>query len=97
MLDRNLYTIRGVPFTEVRSIRRHTPAFGWQYVIIVLSSGKLILSLLPFSKFAVHSYILVDLPILLGCKFKVFLNCDCTFDCILSLTLPIDALNSDAF
>ncbi|KAA0063533.1 TBC1 domain family member 15 [Cucumis melo var. makuwa] len=37
--DRNLYTIRGVPFTEVRSIRRHTPAFGWQYVIIVLSSG----------------------------------------------------------
>ncbi|XP_022143099.1 TBC1 domain family member 15 isoform X1 [Momordica charantia] len=37
--DRNLYTIRAVPFTEVRSIRRHTPAFGWQYVIVVLSSG----------------------------------------------------------
>ncbi|KAL9260042.1 TBC1 domain family member 15-like protein [Drosera capensis] len=37
--DRNLYTIRLVEFTEVRSIRRHTPALGWQYVIIVLSSG----------------------------------------------------------
>ncbi|XP_052182237.1 uncharacterized protein LOC127794943 isoform X4 [Diospyros lotus] len=37
--DRNLYTIRAVPFTDVRSIRRHTPALGWQYIIIVLSSG----------------------------------------------------------
>ncbi|CAJ1944606.1 unnamed protein product [Sphenostylis stenocarpa] len=37
--DRNLYTIRAVPFTEIRSIRRHTPALGWQYIIVVLSSG----------------------------------------------------------
>lgn len=37
--DRSLYTIKAVPFTEVRSIRRHTPALGWQYVIVVLSSG----------------------------------------------------------
>ncbi|CAN8252709.1 unnamed protein product [Cochlearia groenlandica] len=37
--DRSLYTITAVPFTEVRSIRRHTPALGWQYVIVVLSSG----------------------------------------------------------
>ncbi|GAB2300302.1 hypothetical protein Dimus_034338 [Dionaea muscipula] len=37
--DRNLYMIRQLEFTEVRSIRRHTPAFGWQYVIVVLSSG----------------------------------------------------------
>ncbi|KDP30256.1 hypothetical protein JCGZ_17038 [Jatropha curcas] len=37
--DRNLYTIRAVPFTDVRSIRRHTPTLGWQYVIVVLSSG----------------------------------------------------------
>lgn len=37
--DRNLYTIRAVPFSGVRSIRRHTPALGWQYVIVVLSSG----------------------------------------------------------
>ncbi|PPR86839.1 hypothetical protein GOBAR_AA33862 [Gossypium barbadense] len=36
---KNLYTIRAVPFTDVRSIRRHTPAFGWQYIIVVLSSG----------------------------------------------------------
>ncbi|PSS20939.1 TBC1 domain family member 15 like [Actinidia chinensis var. chinensis] len=37
--DRNLYTIRAVPFTDVRSIRRHTPPLGWQYIIVVLSSG----------------------------------------------------------
>lgn len=37
--DMNLYTIRAVPFTEVRSICRHNPAFGWQYIIVVLSSG----------------------------------------------------------
>ncbi|KAH1217061.1 TBC1 domain family member 15 [Glycine max] len=37
--DRNLYIIRAVPFTDIRSIRRHNPAFGWQYVIVVLSSG----------------------------------------------------------
>ncbi|OIV99898.1 hypothetical protein TanjilG_26236 [Lupinus angustifolius] len=37
--DRNLYTIRAVPFTDIRSVRRHTPALGWQYVIVVLSSG----------------------------------------------------------
>ncbi|KAL9326192.1 hypothetical protein ACSQ67_006837 [Phaseolus vulgaris] len=37
--ERNLYTIRAVPFTEIRSIRRHTPALGWQYIIVVLSSG----------------------------------------------------------
>ncbi|KAL6974153.1 hypothetical protein U1Q18_028338, partial [Sarracenia purpurea var. burkii] len=36
--DRNLYTIREVPFTDVRSIRRHTPTLGWQYIIVVLSS-----------------------------------------------------------
>ncbi|MBA0838776.1 hypothetical protein Goarm_004568, partial [Gossypium armourianum] len=37
---RNLYTIRAVPFADVRSIRRHTPALGWQYIIVVLSFGK---------------------------------------------------------
>ncbi|XP_021760760.1 TBC1 domain family member 15-like isoform X2 [Chenopodium quinoa] len=37
--DRNLYTIRPLPFTDVRSIRRHTPPLGWQYIIVVLSSG----------------------------------------------------------
>ncbi|KAJ8434960.1 hypothetical protein Cgig2_027803 [Carnegiea gigantea] len=37
--DRNLYTIRPLPITDVRSIRRHTPPLGWQYLIVVLSSG----------------------------------------------------------
>ncbi|XP_019452646.1 PREDICTED: TBC1 domain family member 17-like [Lupinus angustifolius] len=37
--DRSLYTIRAVPFTDIRSIRRHTPALGWQYIIVVLSTG----------------------------------------------------------
>ncbi|KAL8152568.1 hypothetical protein V2J09_010328 [Rumex salicifolius] len=37
--DRSLYTIRPLPVSDVRSIRRHNPTFGWQYVIIVLSSG----------------------------------------------------------
>ncbi|KAH9287587.1 hypothetical protein KI387_031704 [Taxus chinensis] len=37
--DRNLYTIRAVPLAEVKSIRRHTPPLGWQYVIVVLISG----------------------------------------------------------
>ncbi|KAI3410592.1 Rab-GAP TBC domain-containing protein [Psidium guajava] len=37
--DRNLYTIKGVSFSDVRSIRRHTPTLGWQYIIVVMSSG----------------------------------------------------------
>ncbi|GAB4828254.1 hypothetical protein Ancab_035166 [Ancistrocladus abbreviatus] len=37
--DTNLYTIRLLPFTDVRYIRRHTPALGWQYVIVVSSDG----------------------------------------------------------
>ncbi|XP_009789609.1 uncharacterized protein [Nicotiana sylvestris] len=37
--DKCLYTLRAVPFSDIRSIRRHTPTLGWQYAIIVLSSG----------------------------------------------------------
>lgn len=37
--DKNLYTIRAVPFSDIKSIRRHIPTLGWQYIIIVLSSG----------------------------------------------------------
>ncbi|KAK1437462.1 hypothetical protein QVD17_03253 [Tagetes erecta] len=37
--DTNLYTIRAVSFSDIHSIRRHTPTIGWQYVIVVLSSG----------------------------------------------------------
>ncbi|KAL3839387.1 hypothetical protein ACJIZ3_023978 [Penstemon smallii] len=44
---KNLYTIRAVPFSDIHSIRRHTPrlirrhtpTLGWQYIIVVLSSG----------------------------------------------------------
>ncbi|PPD86857.1 hypothetical protein GOBAR_DD16205 [Gossypium barbadense] len=38
--DRNLYTIRAVPFADVGSIQRRTPALGWQYIIVVQSFGK---------------------------------------------------------
>ena len=44
--DRNLYTIRAVSLAEMRSIRRHTPAFGLQYIIIVLTSGIYLLNML---------------------------------------------------
>ncbi|CAA7406959.1 unnamed protein product [Spirodela intermedia] len=37
--DRKLYTIKDVPLADVHSIRRHTPTLGWQYIIVVLSSG----------------------------------------------------------
>lgn len=38
--DRNLYTIKGISFSDIRSIRRHNPTLGWQYIIVVMSSGK---------------------------------------------------------
>ncbi|KAI6681604.1 hypothetical protein NL676_035485 [Syzygium grande] len=37
--DRNLYTIKGISFSDIRSIRRHNPTLGWQYIIVVMSSG----------------------------------------------------------
>ncbi|KAJ1700347.1 hypothetical protein LUZ63_000126 [Rhynchospora breviuscula] len=36
--DRNLYAIK-TSLNDVRSVRRHTPPLGWQYIIVVLSSG----------------------------------------------------------
>ncbi|VAI59963.1 unnamed protein product [Triticum turgidum subsp. durum] len=36
---RSLYTIQALPLSDVRFIRRHTPTFGLEYIIIVLSSG----------------------------------------------------------
>jgi hypothetical protein len=38
--DRNLYSIQALPLSDVRFIRRHTPTFGLEYIIIVLSSGE---------------------------------------------------------
>ncbi|RZR74022.1 hypothetical protein BHM03_00031137 [Ensete ventricosum] len=40
--DRNLYTIKSLPVSDVHSIRRHTPALSWPYIIVVLSSGELL-------------------------------------------------------
>lgn len=37
--DRSMYAIKDVPLSDIHSVRRHTPSLGWQYVIIVLSSG----------------------------------------------------------
>ncbi|KAI0504514.1 hypothetical protein KFK09_015466 [Dendrobium nobile] len=37
--DMNLYTIKSVPLTSIHSIRRHIPTIGWQYIIVILSSG----------------------------------------------------------
>ncbi|GAB2221466.1 hypothetical protein Droror1_Dr00012647 [Drosera rotundifolia] len=37
--DRYLYMIRLLEFTEIRSIHQHTPALGWHYVVMLLSSG----------------------------------------------------------
>ncbi|PKU75470.1 TBC1 domain family member 15 [Dendrobium catenatum] len=37
--DRQLYAIKYLPFSDVHSVHRHTPPLGWQYLIIVLSSG----------------------------------------------------------
>ncbi|XP_060172050.1 uncharacterized protein LOC132603146 isoform X1 [Lycium barbarum] len=37
--DKSLYTIRAVSFADIRSIHKHAPTLGWQYAIIVLSSG----------------------------------------------------------
>lgn len=39
MNDRLLYKIEGLSLSQIRSIRRNTPHMGWQYVIIVLTSG----------------------------------------------------------
>lgn len=39
MNDRLLYTIRAIPLTQLKSIRRHAPPLGWQYIIVVLTSG----------------------------------------------------------
>ncbi|PKA48873.1 hypothetical protein AXF42_Ash016389 [Apostasia shenzhenica] len=37
--DINLYTIKAVSLSDICSIRRHIPTLGWQYIIVVLSSG----------------------------------------------------------
>lgn len=45
--DRNLYTIRAVSLSEIRSIRRHTPTLGWNYIIVVLTTGEVLVQEYP--------------------------------------------------
>lgn len=82
-LDRNLYTIRAVPFTDIRSIRRHTPALGWQYIIVVLSSGKVLLMNLRdflFTK-VVFDFLLLCYPRCSNQLFKFY--CQWPFMCMM--------------
>ncbi|KAL4589803.1 hypothetical protein LXL04_002713 [Taraxacum kok-saghyz] len=37
--NKNIYTIGKVRFSDIQSIRGHSPKIGWQYVVISLSSG----------------------------------------------------------
>ncbi|KAI4377334.1 hypothetical protein MLD38_014979 [Melastoma candidum] len=37
--DMSLYAMRGISLSDLHSIRRHMPALGWQYIIVVMSSG----------------------------------------------------------
>ena len=35
----NLYAVHPIPLSEVKAICKHTPSFGWQYIIVVLGNG----------------------------------------------------------
>ena len=37
--DRTMYAVHPIPLSEVKAIRRHTPSFGWQYIVLVLVNG----------------------------------------------------------
>ncbi|GJY88100.1 hypothetical protein Tco_0502728, partial [Tanacetum coccineum] len=68
--------IRAVPFTDIRSIRRHSPAIGWQYVIVVLSSVEALAVLLVASSCQVP----VDLSNLLTCLHHSLNRCNSLAD-----------------
>ena len=34
-----MYAIHPIPLSEVKAIRKHTPSFGWQYIVVVLVNG----------------------------------------------------------
>lgn len=34
-----MYAVHPIPLSEVKAIRKHTPAFGWQYIVLVLVNG----------------------------------------------------------
>ena len=37
--DPSMYAIHPVPLSDVKAIRKHTPALGWHYMVVVLVSG----------------------------------------------------------
>ena len=37
--DRTMYAVHPIPLSEVKAIRKHTPSFGWQYIVVVLTNG----------------------------------------------------------
>ena len=37
--DRTMYAVHPIPLSEVKAIRKHTPSFGWQYIVLVLVNG----------------------------------------------------------
>ncbi|KAK9814540.1 hypothetical protein WJX72_007608 [[Myrmecia] bisecta] len=37
--DRTMYAVHPIPLSEVKAIRKHTPSFGWHYIIVVLING----------------------------------------------------------
>lgn len=37
--DRTMYAVHPIPLSEVKAIRKHTPSFGWQYIVLVLTNG----------------------------------------------------------
>ncbi len=34
-----MYAVHPIPLSEVKAIRKHTPSFGWQYIVLVLVNG----------------------------------------------------------
>jgi len=53
--DRTAYAIHPLPLSEVRALRRHTPALGGQHIVLVLGSG-LTLPPLTFSAGGVKAF-----------------------------------------
>ena len=37
--DRTMYAVHPIPLSEVKAVRKHTPSFGWQYIVLVLVNG----------------------------------------------------------
>ncbi len=35
----HMYAVHPIPLSEVKAICKHTPSFGWQYIIVVLGNG----------------------------------------------------------